>query len=169
MGSSVTEWTWAMNATQRAFDNLLWANAFTNDISLALWLLIPLMDYNFISHRLNKNKNYSLCMPYRDSIIRLSIVDVTVISDIASVVGLWYANYVYVYSYICMHSWSGLVFISSHPAVQAMWYIMYRIRQSLSYLYNLASISGQLSERANYRINHLIIILRKYPGLDYKS
>ena len=32
MGSSVTEYTWAINATQRVFDDLLWVNAFTNDI-----------------------------------------------------------------------------------------------------------------------------------------
>ena len=29
------------------------------------------------------------------------------------------------------------------------------------------SVSGQLSDRTNYWIKHPIIILRKYPGLDY--
>ena len=32
MGSNVTECTWAINATQRVLDDLLWVNAFTNDI-----------------------------------------------------------------------------------------------------------------------------------------
>ena len=32
MGSSVTECPWATNATWRVLDNLLWVNAFTNDI-----------------------------------------------------------------------------------------------------------------------------------------
>ena len=32
MGSSVIECTWAINATQRVFDDLLWVNAFTNNI-----------------------------------------------------------------------------------------------------------------------------------------
>ena len=32
MGNSVTECTWAINTTQRIFDDLLWVNAFTNDI-----------------------------------------------------------------------------------------------------------------------------------------
>ena len=33
MGSSVTECTWAINTTQWVwFDDLLWVNAFTNDI-----------------------------------------------------------------------------------------------------------------------------------------
>ena len=46
------------------------------------------MGYDFISHRLHY-KPYSLPMPYYGSIIRLSIVDVDVISDtpVASAVG----------------------------------------------------------------------------------
>ena len=93
MGSSVTECTWAINATQRVFSDLWWVNVSTYDILLVLWFLIHLKGYNFISHLLHY-KPYSLhiAMPYCDSIVRLSIVDVTVISDIASVVGLWYAN-----------------------------------------------------------------------------
>ena len=31
------------------------------------------------------------------------------------------------------------------------------------------SVSGQLSDRTNYRIKHPIIILWKYPGLDYQK
>ena len=39
-----------------------------------------------------------------------------------------------------MHSWSGAgISVGTAPAMQAMWCIMYRIRQSLTYLYNLAS------------------------------
>ena len=33
----------------------------------------------------------------------------------------------------------------------------------------LASVSGQLSDRMNYQIKHPITILRKYPGLDYQK
>ena len=33
----------------------------------------------------------------------------------------------------------------------------------------LNSVSGQLSDRTNYRIKHPIIILWKYPGLDYQK
>ena len=32
MASGVTECTWAINVTQQVFDDLLWVNAFTNDI-----------------------------------------------------------------------------------------------------------------------------------------
>ena len=34
---------------------------------------------------------------------------------------------------------------------------------------NKPSVSRQLSDRSNYRIKHPIIILRKYPGLDYQE
>ena len=50
-------------------------------------------------------------MPYCGSIIRLSIVYVTIISNMASVVDLWHANYIYVYMYVCSHgTGQGLVF-----------------------------------------------------------
>ena len=32
MGSSVTKCTWAIKTTQQVFDDVLWVNAFTNDI-----------------------------------------------------------------------------------------------------------------------------------------
>ena len=50
-------------------------------------------------------------MLYCGSIIRLSIVDVTFISDIASVVGLWHANSICVYMHACTHG-QGWYFIS---------------------------------------------------------
>ena len=36
MGSGVTECTWAIDSTQRVFDNLWWVNAFTDDISTSV-------------------------------------------------------------------------------------------------------------------------------------
>ena len=53
MGSSVTECTWAINATQRVFDDLLWVNAFTNDIFASVKASNTVTGYNFISHRLH--------------------------------------------------------------------------------------------------------------------
>ena len=41
------------------------------------------------------------------------------------------------------------------------------ILQTLSF--KTCSVSRQLSDRSNYRIKHPIIILRKYPGLDYQE
>ena len=56
-------------------------------------------------------------MPYCGSIIRLLIVDVAVIMDIASVVGCKLNLCVYV----CIHSWLGAsISLISAPAVQAM-------------------------------------------------
>ena len=79
MGNSVTECTWAINATHRVFDDLWWANAFTDDIIASVMASITVKGLQFYKPSITLE-----CTYYCGSIIRLSIVDVTVISDIAS-------------------------------------------------------------------------------------
>ena len=54
---------------------------------------------------------------------------------------------------LCKHLWSeaGISLISA-PAVQAMWCMMHRLRQSLIYMYNLASyMLGTVTPMVNFK------------------
>ena len=57
--------------------------------------------------------------------------------------------------YACAYNYGAGTGISivSHPAVQAMRCMMYRIRQSLSYMYNLAScmLHGTINGMVNFK------------------
>ena len=60
-------------------------------------------------------------MPYCGSIIRLSIVDVILLLAIKLVLWACDMQIKSVYSYVCMHLWSGAgISLVSHPAMQAM-------------------------------------------------
>ena len=88
--------------------------------------------------------------------------------------GIKRGSYWCIHLYTHTHAYASIIFVV---------YLLLRIRLAtlvyLSDVFNwssfsykiikwLCSVSCQLSDRSNYRIKHPIIILWKYPGLDYQ-